>query len=153
MTLCLAQVDRANFCVTVGAAHESGVQRADGLDVVDVGGSACNEPRVLATPNAGAEECREGHRLFSSGSADGFGCRRDAVALACTFGHAFTQRFCSGFHGADDVVIAGAAANVSADARPDFVIARIGIAPNDVDSAHDHPSRAVAALQAVLGPK
>src|SRR6185312_15109417 len=49
----------------------------------------------------------------------------------------------------DDVLIAGAAADVAGDADPDFLLARRGILLEQPLRAHDHARRAEAALQAV----
>ena len=52
-------------------------------------------------------------------------------------------------HGADDVLVAGAAAEVALDALADLVVGRVRVVVHQVDRGHDHPGRAEAALQAV----
>mgnify|MGYP001196255738 CR=1 FL=1 len=54
------------------------------------------------------------------------------------------------FDGADDVVIAGAAAVVALDAVADLVIRRIGIALQQLPRGQDHAGRAETALEPVL---
>ena len=50
----------------------------------------------------------------------------------------------------DDVLVAGAAAEVALEAVPDLVLARIGVLGEEADGGHHHPRRAVAALEPVL---
>src|ERR687893_2843156 len=52
-------------------------------------------------------------------------------------------------HRADDVLVAGAAAEVALDALADLVLARVGVVVHQVDRGHDHPGGAEPALQAV----
>src|SRR4051812_27798809 len=53
----------------------------------------------------------------------------------------------------DDVVVAGAAADVALDGVTDLVVAGIGVAREQVGRGHDHSRRAEAALEAVLLPE
>src|SRR5262245_66651490 len=53
----------------------------------------------------------------------------------------------------DDVHVAGAAAQVAADAPPDLVLARVRVLTEQPGGLHDHPRGAEAALQAVLVPE
>ena len=54
-------------------------------------------------------------------------------------------------HGLDDVVVAGAAAEVPLQPVPDVGLGRLGIALHQLGGAHHHAGRAEAALQAVAG--
>src|SRR6266511_609422 len=56
-------------------------------------------------------------------------------------------------HGADDVVVAGAAAEVALQRVPDLLLARVRGLPEQADRSHDEAGRAVAALQPVLHAK
>src|SRR5438477_2428645 len=53
----------------------------------------------------------------------------------------------------DDVLIAGAAAQISFEPVTNFIARRIGIAINDLTRRDDHSRRAKTTLQAVLLPK
>src|SRR5262249_47392688 len=53
-------------------------------------------------------------------------------------------------HGLDNIVIPGAAANISFQAVADLFFARIGVLAEQVGRRHNHPRRAITALQAVL---
>ena len=53
----------------------------------------------------------------------------------------------------DDLVVAGAAAEVAGDAPADLFFGRVGVLLEQVLGAHDHARRAIAALQAVLLPE
>src|SRR5262245_31710667 len=55
--------------------------------------------------------------------------------------------------GLDDLVVAGAAAQVAGDAVADLVLARVGVAGEQRARAHQHAGRAEAALQAVALPE
>src|SRR4051812_11152394 len=52
--------------------------------------------------------------------------------------------------GVDDVLVPSAAAEVALEAEADVLLARVRILFEQVGGAHDHPGRAVAALQRVL---
>ncbi len=54
------------------------------------------------------------------------------------------------FHRLDDFHVAGAAADVAAERLQDFVVARVGIFPQQPGRGHDEARRAVAALRAEL---
>ena len=56
-------------------------------------------------------------------------------------------------NGVDDVLVAGAAAEVAGDALPDFVLARLRVVSKQVGGAHNHAWRAETALQPVLLPE
>src|SRR3954471_9338829 len=59
-------------------------------------------------------------------------------------------RVCRGLHGLDDVVIAGAAAEVALEPVADLVVRRVRMLLQEARRRHDHPGRAVAALQRVV---
>jgi hypothetical protein len=56
-------------------------------------------------------------------------------------------------HRADDVLVAGAAAQIAFQALPDLCLGRVGVLPQQVRGGHDHAGRAVPALQRVLLPE
>src|SRR2546423_4270813 len=55
-----------------------------------------------------------------------------------------------GLHGLDDVVVAGAAAEVAFEPVADLVVARSRVLVQEARGRHDHPRRAVAALQRMV---
>src|SRR5580692_10866898 len=55
--------------------------------------------------------------------------------------------FRRGFHGVDDMLIAGTAADVTLQALPDFCLSRVGIPIENLFRRDDHPRRAETALQ------
>ena len=55
--------------------------------------------------------------------------------------------------GVDDVLVAGAAAEVAGDALPDLLLGRLRRVVQEVDRRHDHARGAEAALEAVLFPE
>src|SRR3990172_6167843 len=63
------------------------------------------------------------------------------------------HRFRGGLDGLDDVVIAGAAAEVAGQTVADLRLPGVGIIAEQAVGRHDHARRAVAALQAVLVPE
>src|SRR5947207_14174812 len=52
-------------------------------------------------------------------------------------------------HGLDDVVVAGAAAEVALEPAADLLLAGVRVLLEKADRRHDHPGRAEAALQGV----
>ena len=56
----------------------------------------------------------------------------------------------TGRHGLDDVVVAGAAAQVALEPDPDLLLGGVRVLLEHVDGLHDHARRAVAALQGVV---
>src|ERR1700730_2937951 len=63
-------------------------------------------------------------------------------------------RLCrGGFHRVDDVLVAGATAQIAVQAVTDLFLARLGIALDNLLDRHDHAGRAETALQPVLVPK
>ena len=63
------------------------------------------------------------------------------------------SRFGSGRapHGPDDVLVSGAPAQVALEPFPDLLVVRMRVGAQQVGRGHDHPRRAVAALERVLG--
>src|SRR4051812_29746342 len=55
-----------------------------------------------------------------------------------------------GLHRLDDVLVAGAAAEIALEAFTDLLVRRVRMPFEDRGRGHDHPRRAVAALEAVL---
>src|SRR5690349_16904326 len=60
---------------------------------------------------------------------------------------------CRGFDRVDDVLVAGATAEIAFEAVPDFLFSRVRIPFEQLSRGHDHAGRAEAALQAVLIPE
>src|SRR3954454_1634853 len=58
-----------------------------------------------------------------------------------------------GPHGLDDVVVARAAAEVAGERLADLLLARVRVLGQQVRPRHDHPRRAVAALEPVVLPE
>ena len=54
-------------------------------------------------------------------------------------------------HGAEDALVAGAAAEVARQPLPDLVVGGVGVALEQRRGRHDEPRRAEPALQPVLG--
>src|SRR5258708_5318426 len=74
---------------------------------------------------------------------------RDAMAASSSGLH-LRGRFANGGH---DVLVTGAAAEGAFNAVAHVLFARIWIALEQIAGGHDHPRRAVAALQAVFVPE
>src|SRR2546428_4422686 len=55
--------------------------------------------------------------------------------------------------GLDDIVVAGAAAEVALEPVPDLALRRARVALDELSGRHDHARRAEAALQSVLLPE
>src|SRR5690606_15589782 len=49
-----------------------------------------------------------------------------------------------------DVLVSGAAAQISFETVPHLLVARVGVLGEQIDGRHDHPGRTEAALQGVL---
>jgi hypothetical protein len=62
-------------------------------------------------------------------------------------------KFRCGADRVDDVLVAGAAAEVAVEAVADFVVCRVRVALDDLFGNHDHAGGAEAALEGVLGPE
>src|SRR4029450_12126870 len=83
-----------------------------------------------------------------------------AVAIdSCLLGRSGVRRGVRAAHrcrladGGDDVLVAGAAADVALDGVADSLVRGIRIVREQVGGGHDHARRAEAALQAVLLPE
>src|SRR6185436_1660042 len=98
--------------------------------VVDVGALALDEARVFAALDARAYQLRQNRR-----------CRH---GLPLPRGR---------LNRVDDVLVAGAAAEVAGDALADLGFGRLRIVVEQVGGRHDHAGRAIAALQTVLFPE
>ena len=132
-----AGIDRGDLAVRDVAALEREVQHAGHLEIIDVGAEALDQARVLAALDALADQFRKNR----CGGGHGY--------LACLSAAVFRGVL----NGVDDVLIAGAAAEVAGDAVANLLLARRRIVLQQVDRRHDHARRAVAALQAVLFPE
>ena len=97
-----AGVDRLDLAVRDVAALERHVQHAGDLDVVDVGAAALDEARIFAALDALADELRQ------DGSATAM------IVTSCLRGV---------LNGVDDVLVAGAAAEVAGDAFANLLLA------------------------------
>ncbi len=64
-----------------------------------------------------------------------------------------TSFLCRVFNCFDDMLIAGATAQVSFQPMPNLVARRIGIAIDNLARSYDHPRRAIATLQTVMFPE
>ena len=120
-----ALVDAADPGVRMGRADEIGIDLAGPVDVVREVPGPGDEALVLLAPDRSADPVR-GHRLQLLMSA--------AAAL----------------NGLDDVVVAGAAAEIAFQPLADLLLGGIRVALHQVDRAHDHAGRTEAALQPVM---
>src|SRR5260370_27581573 len=64
-----------------------------------------------------------------------------------------THRLGGGLDGRDDVLVAGAPAQIAFELLADLLVGRIGVALQDADRGHHHARGAEATLQAVQVPK
>jgi hypothetical protein len=55
-----------------------------------------------------------------------------------------------GLNCADDVGVAGAAADIAGEVMADFALGRVRVLREQLPGSHDHPWRAEAALQGVV---
>src|SRR5206468_9185859 len=55
-----------------------------------------------------------------------------------------------GQDGLDDVLVAGASAQIAFQPEPDGLLGEVGVLRDEAGGGHDHPGRAVAALQPVV---
>src|ERR1041384_82586 len=80
--------------------------------------------------------------------------RKDAKRQTLITGCGLISHLSGGvLNGFDDVLIAGAAAQIPFKSMTNIVNARIGIAIEQLSRSHDHSRRTIAALQAVLLPE
>ena len=126
-------VDARDVRVRVRAAHEVEVAHPVPLDVVDEDALALQEALVLLALDALAapallhlDRCRRERRLAHLG------------------------HFATDLHGFDDVPVAGAAADVALQRLLDLVLGRARVLAQQRGRAHQHPRRAVAALERVV---
>ena len=110
-----ARVDRADAAVRDVAALERQVLHAGDLHVVHIGAAALDEAWILAALDALADELRKYRRADRHGD----------VLTALTARH--LRR--GVLDGVDDVLIAGAAAEVARDALADLVLGRAAGCP------------------------
>src|SRR3954451_20728905 len=108
--------------------------------------------RILASPPLSAR------RLIASSSVAGATYSNCAgyipVSPPCDGSGGLAGHFLRGvLDRLDDVLVAGAAAEVALDAAPDLLLARRGIVLEEIDASHDHARRAEAALEPVLLPE
>ena len=122
-----------------GAAHHGEVQHAGQLDVVGPAGAAGDEALVLL---AGARLADLARRRVGGVGRAVLGDRHDDTACE-------PHRAGRLLHGLDDVVVAGAAAEVALETLADLLLARVGVVLEDVARLHDHAGSAVAALEGV----
>ena len=120
-----ALVDAADPGMRMGRADEVGIHLAGPVDVVRVVPGPGDEALVLLAPDRSADSVR-GHRRQLLMSA--------AAAL----------------NRLDDVVVAGAAAEIAFQPLADLLLRGIRVALHQVDRAHDHAGRTEAALQPVM---
>ena len=111
------------------AAHQRQLQRAGDDEVVDEAGLAGEQRRVLLAHAV---------RVPMTAVAIDGGHRRSPPARA------------AGEHRLDDVVVAGAAAEVALEALAHLGLGRVRVLVEQRDRRHDHARRAEAALQAVV---
>src|SRR5215471_1786375 len=69
-------------------------------------------------------------------------CAPPSLSDAAALGH--------GRYRLDDVVIAGTAAQIAVEIRPDGGLVRMRDAPEQIDRRHDHPGRTEPALQRMM---
>ena len=120
-------------------------------DVVDKAAAPDQKARVLLAQHARADDIEPLIRplLLAAG-----GRRKDFAG----FRHQRHRRFAAHqldrtLDRIDDVLIAGAAADIVVEPRPDRVPVGIGVLAQQLGHQHQHPRRAVTALQPVLLPE
>src|SRR5919205_2894446 len=112
----------------------------------DVGRTYSNAPGIMPTP-----------RWRSSGARSGMRCPR-MPSRARSSGHLLRLRDLTGGRAGlrrapdrpDDVVVAGAAAEVALQPLADLAVGGVGVVGQDADGGHHHARGAEPALQAVL---
>ena len=126
-------VDRGDRGVRVRRAHEVQVAHPLALDVVEEDALALDEPPVLLARDALTDRS-------SLRQGSGLGLDRGQLRTPFTDGD---DRF-------DDVPVARAAADVALQRDLDLVLGRPGILLEQRGGAHQHPGRAVPALETVV---
>ena len=120
----LGRVDASDLRRGMGRAQDIGVGLAMPVDVVGIGSAAGEEAEIFFALDGGADA------LLSHGAAP--------------------HRAGAGLHGLDDVVIAGAAADVAFQPLAHVLLAGIAVTAGEIHGAHDHARGAEAALQPVM---
>ena len=122
----LVLFDRLDFRVRVRRAHEAGVALVRQGHVVGVSAGAGEKTVIL---------------LALDRHADGIHVTHDGPLLHFRRG---------GLHRLDDIVIAGAAAQIAVEFGADGLLGGVGMVVHQVDGAHHHARGAEAALQAMM---
>ena len=122
-------IDRLEVGMGVWRAQEHAEGHVPELHVGDVVALAGEEALVLLAEDRRADACLARHAAFSRAGVH----RRRPVE-----------------DGGDDVLVAGAAADVAFEPMPHVAFCRRRIAPGEIDGAHHHAGRAEAALQPVV---
>ena len=122
-------VDLLQAGMRVGRPEDMGVELARAVDVVDIGPATGEEAEIL---------------LALDGRTDAIG--HDSLPGSCLLAHCGS----AGLDRLDDVVIAGAAAEIALEIFSDLLLARAGVGLHQVERRHHHPRRAETALQAVV---
>src|SRR5215813_4650996 len=135
MRLGRRRVDSLDARVSVRAAHECRVRHARKLQVIDVAAPAGDEAWILATLDRLPEQS------LCGGGSHGLPLLPGRHVLSGPLDRL------------DDVVIAGAPAEVALELVPDLVFARVRVALEDLVRRHDHARRAETALESVLLPE
>ena len=94
--------------------------------------------RVRDFPNSAVGVVGSAVVVMSSSTGAGVSVRRRDSRL---------HRLRGALHGAHDVLVAGAPAEVALDALADLVLVRVRVVAEQVDGLHDHSRRAEPALQ------
>ena len=150
-----AEIDALYLGVGVRAADEMGMGHALKLDVVDVAALAGDETPVFLAHHACANAFNAHGLILPTGV---FVCHfASKPAIEIGVGLAVFRRLrnlhaAGGIqHRLDDVVIAGAAADIAFQLLADGLFVEIAaMAVHDIDRRHDHARRAIAALQSVI---
>ena len=127
-------VDAENVGGRVRAAHNACEVHAGQLDVVDVRCRAGDQPRIFLAPDPLTDQAWQAERLWLPSLAP----PRSLGGCA---------------HGIHDVLIAGAAAQITFEPVPDLFFRRRRITVEQMSGRHDHAGRTIAALEPVLIPE
>ena len=135
----LPDVDRVDRRMRVRRTQEIGVSLARTVDVVDVFALAGDETNVFLALDGSAEAGRA--HVFLPGMPL---IRRLGGGVGAHLARALRDRL-------DDVVVAGAAADIAFELVADRrLVEVVALAVDHIDRGHDHARRAIAALQAVI---
>ena len=127
---------RGDVRVGERAAHHREVQHPGQGDVVGPPGAAGDQALVLLAPAVLADLALGGGALL-------------VAVMPAPAARPAVARLRGVQHGFDDVVVAGAAAQVALEADPHLLLGGVRVLVEQVDALHDHPRRAEAALEAV----